>query len=145
DSPGLKAAAEAVIGMGDVICVAPQSQQTSMGRAFTRDPRNGVIRLQQFQIGDTLVRAYGVHGSPALAVSHAILELCDRNPSLCISGINYGETLGLSVFPSGTVGAAFEAHSYDIPAIAVSMESPIAQQHSSEFGDLDWTASKFFT
>lgn len=145
DSPGLKAAVEAVIDLGDVICVAPQTQQTSMSRSFPKDPRNGIISVQSFRIGDALVPAYGVYGSPALAVSHAVLELCDRKPALCISGINYGENLGLSVFPSGTIGAAFEADSYDIPAIAVSMEAPISQQHSSEFSALDWAASKYFT
>ncbi len=144
DSPGLRAAAEAVIELGDVICVAPQTQQTSMSRAFPKDPRNGIISAQSFRIGDALVPAYGVHGSPALAVSHAVLELCDRKPALCISGINYGENLGLSVFTSGTIGAAFEADSYDIPAIAVSREAPISQHHSSEFSAMDWAASKHF-
>ena len=144
DSPGLRAAAEAVIELGDVICVAPQTQQTSMSRAFPNDPRNGIISAQSFRIGDALVPAYGVHGSPALAVSHAVLELCDRKPALCISGINYGENLGLSVFTSGTIGAAFEADSYDIPAIAVSREAPISQHHSSEFSAMDWAASKHF-
>jgi len=145
DSPGLKAAAEAVIGLGDVICVAPQTQQTAMGRAFPKHSRNGAVTTRPFRIGDAVVPAFGVEGSPALVVSHAVLELCDRTPSLCVSGINYGENLGLSIFASGTLGAAFEAHCYDIPALAVSIGSSVAEHRSSDFKSVNWTAAKHFT
>jgi len=37
-SPGLRAAAEALAGLGELLLVAPATQQTSMSRAFTHGP-----------------------------------------------------------------------------------------------------------
>jgi 5'-nucleotidase len=144
-SPGLKAAAEAVRELGDLMIAAPRHQQTSMSRAFPKADDLGVIEIVELEISHAKRTAYAIHGSPAFAVSHAVLELCDRRPALCISGINYGENLGLSVFPSGTIGAALEADTYDIPALAVSLEASIDMQHSSEYNPLDWEVAKYFT
>jgi 5'-nucleotidase len=144
-SPGLWAVIESVRDLAELLIVAPITQQTSMGRSFTKGPDVGIIEKLVLSIEDTDVIAYGVHGSPALAVSHGVLELCERKPDLCISGINYGENLGLSITCSGTVGAAFEADSHGIPSIAVSRQVDLSIQHSNEFVDLDWTACKFVT
>ena len=81
-------------------------------------------------------KAYAVHGSPGYCVSHAVLELAGRNINLCVSGINLGENVGLTTVVSGTVGAALEADSYDIPAIAASVEV--------QEGLPDWSASIHF-
>ena len=43
-------------------------------------------------------------------------------PALVVSGINYGENVGVGVTGSGTVGAALEAAGFGIPALAVSLE-----------------------
>ena len=88
------------------------------------------------------IDACGVHGSPAHAVSYGILELVYKKPDLCISGINYGENLGLSVTCSGTIGAAFEANSYDIPSIAISREANLNIQHSSNYQEMNWDIAK---
>ena len=144
-SPGLHAAAEAVMDFADLLIVAPHTQQTSMGRSFPKTDDIGIIDGHELILNGVISKAYGVHGSPATAVSHAILELADRKPDLCISGINYGENIGLSLSCSGTVGAAFEANSYDIPSIAISLEVPIENQHSNEFGKINWSAAKYFT
>jgi 5'-nucleotidase len=144
-SPGLWAAIDAVKDLGDLLIAAPISQMTSMGRSFTKGPDVGIIEKVILHIDGVDVIAFGVHGSPALAVSHGVLEICDKKPDLCISGINYGENLGLSITCSGTVGAAFEADSYGIPSIAVSRQVDLSMQHSNEFADLDWTACKFIT
>jgi 5'-nucleotidase len=144
-SPGLWAVIESVMDLGELLVVAPINQQTSMGRSFTKGPDVGIIEKIPLLIDGTEVTVYGVCGSPALAVSHGVLELCDRRPDLCISGINYGENLGLSITCSGTVGAAFEADSHGIPSVAVSRQVDLSIQHSDEFADLDWTACKFIT
>ena len=122
-SPGLCAAAEAVQDLGDLLVVAPRFQQTSMGRSFPKSKDVGIIEKIKIMLNGCEIEAYGVHGSPAHAVSHGILELAYRKPDLCISGINYGENLGLSISCSGTIGAAFEADSYDIPSIAISRQA----------------------
>ena len=50
-------------------------------------------------------------------------DYCPVVPALVVSGINYGENLGACVTISGTVGAALEAASFGVPAIAASLET----------------------
>ena len=117
-SPGLYAAAQAAAKIGDVLIAAPHTQQTGMGRSFPRCPDDGIIEeidvqermREEFwyeEMYDGEIRAYAVHGSPARAVAHGVLELADRKPDLCVSGINYGENLGTCLTCSGTMGALF--------------------------------------
>jgi 5'-nucleotidase len=142
-SPGILAAAEAVYDFADIIIAAPFKQQTSMGRSFPKTDDVGIIDVFTLSINGHAVDAYGIHGAPATAVSHGILELSDRKPDLCISGINYGENIGLGLSCSGTIGAALEADTYDIPAIAISLEERIIEnQHNNEFGYKQWNQCK---
>ena len=141
-SPGLKAAAEAVADMGDLLIAAPHTQQTGRGRAFPYTEETGIIDAVEISINGRLHTAYAVHGSPAYAVAHGVLELAGRKPDLCISGINYGENLGTTITCSGTLGAAFEANSYGIPAIAVSISAELRKQRLNEFDEIDWNSSK---
>jgi len=145
-SPGLIAAAEAVAPFGELLIVAPRHQQTAMGRAFPKGDNIGIIEEFELAVNNKTVIGYGVHGSPAQAVSHAVLELTDKKPALCISGINYGENIGLNLIVSGTIGAAYEASSYDIPAIAVSQEvvDPALYQ-ATEYHPMNWNVAKYFT
>ena len=141
-SPGLKAAAEAVADIGDILIAAPHTQQTGMGRAFPYTEEVGIIDAVKIPIGQKEQTAYAVHGSPAYAVAHGVLELADRKPDLCISGINYGENLGTTITCSGTLGAVFEANSYGIPGIAVSVSADFSVQRLNEFGSMDWSAAQ---
>jgi len=144
-SPGLWAAAEAVMDLGELLIVAPMNQQTSMGRSFPKSDKMGIIERVKIRLRNEEYEAFGVHGSPAYAVAHGVLELAGRKPDLCISGINYGENLGLSITCSGTLGAAFEANSHGIPAIAVSRQVDLSLQHESNYANMDWEASKQIT
>lgn len=148
-SPGLYAAASAAAKTGDVLIAAPHTQQTGMGRSFPRCPDDGIIEkavILERQLCEKMhcggIHAYSVHGSPALAVAHGVLELAERKPDLCISGINYGENLGTCLTCSGTLGALFEAASYGIPGIAVSVEVDLSKQRSEDFGERNWTAAQ---
>lgn len=141
-SPGLIAAAEAVQHLGDLLIVAPRFQQTSMGRSFPKSDDVGIIEKVRVMVNGSEIDAYGVHGSPAHAVSHGVLELAYKKPDLCISGINYGENLGLSLSCSGTIGAAFEADSYDIPSIAISRQASWNIIHSSDYEEMNWEVAK---
>jgi 5'-nucleotidase len=143
DSPGLHAAAEAVAGLGDLLLVAPATQQTAMSRAYVTDAGAGAIRRTQLQVGGGAVTAYAVSGSPVMAVAHAVLELAARPIALCVSGINYGENIGGAIGVSGTVGAAFEADAHGIPAIAAAITAQVSEWRT--FGSLDWTAARHFT
>ena len=128
------AAAETAAAYGEILIAAPDTQQTGMGRAFPRTSENGRIE----KVG----KAYAVHGSPALAVAHGVVELAERKPDLCISGINYGENLGTTLTCSGTLGAVFEAHSYGIPGIAVSVAVEYGKHRSADFETMDWEPAK---
>src|SRR5687767_5053145 len=121
DAPGLRAAAEAVLDMGDVLIVAPKTRQTAMGRSFPHSDLQGIIELRGGPLGNGNIAYYAVNGSPAQAVAHGVLEISPRLPTLCITGINNGENLGATNLVSGTIGAALEAAAFGIPALAVSV------------------------
>lgn len=141
-SPGLKAAARAVLGLGELLVVAPSIQQTAMGRSF-RGRKDAVLEPITFEVDGQALRAFHAEGSPATVVRHALQILCqDRLPDLLISGINYGENVGTSITASGTVGAAIEAASMGIPALAAAL-----QVHPDDFlyhGEQNWGAAEFF-
>ena len=142
-SPGLHAAAEAVAGLGDLLLVAPATQQTAMSRAFVTDGEAGVIKRAVVHIAGRAVPGYAVSGSPVMAVTHAVLELAERPIRLSVSGINYGENIGGTIGVSGTVGAAFEADAHGIPSIAAAITAQVSEWRT--FGSLDWTAARHFT
>ncbi|MCA9886253.1 MAG: 5'/3'-nucleotidase SurE [Anaerolineae bacterium] len=122
-SPGLWAVVRAFVGLGDLLVVAPYEQQSGMGRSM---PGASTGTLHEYEVPADIPDcvAYGIDGTPAQTVQHAILELADRKPSLCVSGINYGDNTGNGVTISGTVGAALEAASLNVRSIAVSQQTP---------------------
>ncbi len=141
-SPGLLAAVESVLHLGEVLIIAPTHQQTSMGRSFP--PTDGIIHTTTLDIGEQRIEAFHVDGSPAQAVLYGILLLNNgRKPDLVISGINYGENIGSGITISGTVGAAMQAASLGIPSLAVSLETEPEFHHIH--GDVDWHAAQHFT
>jgi 5'-nucleotidase len=144
-SPGLQAAAEAVAALGDLLIVAPHTQQTGMSRALPTGDGVGIIEPTTLSIQGASYPAYGIHASPALAVIYAVLELAPRQPDLCISGINYGENIGMTISASGTVGVALEASVWRIPALAISRGAPLHYHRAHEYGPLDWTTARSVT
>lgn len=138
NSPGLYAAAEAVSTLGEILVVAPHIQQTGMGRSFPKTKDVGVIDELQINLKGGIHPFYAVHGSPAQTVAHAVLEIAPKLPDLCISGINYGENVGGTVFISGTIGAALEASCYGIPAIAISIGTNSPQLYSKPHCRENW-------
>ncbi len=87
---------------------------------------------------------YAVGGSPAQAVLHGVLEVMPEKPDLVVSGINYGENLGLGITVSGTVGAAMEAAGLGYPALAMSLQAD-ARYHLSYSEEVDFSAAAHFT
>jgi 5'-nucleotidase len=144
-SPGLHAAAEAVAELGELLIVAPHQQQTSMSRSLPSGDAVGIIEEVMLTLSGSPHPAYAVHGSPALAVVYAVFELARAKPSVCVSGINYGENIGMTTLISGTIGAALEASACGIPAIAVSREADLHLHRSDDYGTLDWSAARHFT
>ena len=142
-SPGLWTAAGALSELGFVHVVAPRDQFSGAGRSMpiTSDGR---IEERALQVNDKLWTVYSVGGTPAQTVLHAILEIMPVCPDLVVSGINYGENLGTGITVSGTVGAALEAASMGIPALAMSLETE-KEYHLSYSPEIDFTTAGYFT
>lgn len=143
DSPGLRAAAQALAALGWVTVVAPRDQWTGAGRSMPQTS-GGVIHIHSHEINGDQWEVYAVDGTPAQVVQHGILEILPRKPDLVVAGINYGENVGTGVTISGTVGAALEAASFEIPAIAVSLETP-KEYHHSYSREIDFSVAAYFT
>jgi 5'-nucleotidase len=123
ESPGLAAAAAALDPLGELLIVAPSTQQTSMGRSHTeRMGLDGKVSSAVVKYHNQEWDAHAVNTSPALVVEHALQEIAERPVDFVVSGINYGENIGSCVTVSGTIGAALEAADRGIPAIAISLE-----------------------
>ncbi|MBL8062145.1 MAG: 5'/3'-nucleotidase SurE [Anaerolineales bacterium] len=142
-SPGLWAAASELSRIGYVTVAAPREQSTGMGRSLP-STSDGIIHKEQVQVNGQEWSVYAVGGSPAQAVLHGILEIVPHKPDLIVSGINYGENVGLGITISGTVGAAMEAASMGYPSLAVSLETD-AHFHLTHSEDINFAAAGFFT
>ena len=57
ESPGLRAAVEAVLKIGTVTVVAPSYQQTGTGRGLTGDKQSSLKPIE-YQVDGTKIRAY---------------------------------------------------------------------------------------
>src|SRR3990170_6231377 len=142
-SPGLWAAAEALSALGFVTVVAPREQQSGSGRSMPL-ASDGAIGEETVEVRGKTWTVYSVGGSPAQAVQYAIFEIMPTPPQLVVAGINYGENVTTSVTISGTVGAALEAASAGIPALAVSQETE-SRYHLTHATDIDFAPAAHFT
>ncbi|MGD8623310.1 MAG: 5'/3'-nucleotidase SurE [Anaerolineae bacterium] len=142
-SPGLHAAVRALLPLGDVIVSAPSSQQSGAGRSLPAY-HDGAIHQVDLHLNGHRVPAYTLDGSPAQAVLYALIDLLQRRPALCVSGINFGENMGSGVSTSGTVGAALEAADEGVTALAVSLETE-KKYHYRHSDEIDFEAAEFFT
>jgi 5'-nucleotidase len=142
-SPGLWAAASELSKIGYVTVAAPREQSSGMGRSLP-SMSDGIIRKELVQVNGQEWSVYAVGGSPAQAVQHGVLEILSHKPDLVVSGINYGENVGYGITISGTVGAAMEAASLGIPALAVSLQTE-TQYHFSHSEDIDFLTAGHFT
>jgi 5'-nucleotidase len=142
-SPGLWAAAEALDTLGYVHVVAPRDQQTSTGHSMPIHS-SGIIEEMTLQVNGRSWQVFSVDGSPGQSVLHGIYDVIGELPDIVVSGINYGENVGAGITISGTVGAALEAASIGIPALAVSMQTG-SEHHLSLSQDVDFSAAGFFT
>jgi len=142
-SPGLWAAASILSYLGFVHVVAPRDQFSGAGRSMP-STSDGLIAIRQMEVNGKSWTVYSVGGTPAQTVQHAVYEILPEKPDLVVSGINYGENLGMGITVSGTVGAAMEAAGLGIPALAVSLETEQAH-HLSYSPEVDFAAAAYFT
>lgn len=142
-SPGLWAAAASLSTIGYVTVTAPREQSSGMGRSLP-NTSDGIIHEEQLQVNGQKWSVFAVGGSPAQSVLHGVYEVLKQKPDLVVSGINYGENVASGITISGTVGAALEASSLGIPAMAVSLEAD-KQYHLSYSDDVNFSVAADFT
>jgi len=113
DSVGFRALYDALSVFADVTAVAPNGDQSAVGRAMSRE-----VEVTEHDLG------YAIHGTPADCVVVGLEALCP-DVDMVVAGCNRGANLGAYVLGrSGTVSAAVEAAFFDVPAIAVSLYVP---------------------
>ena len=117
-APGLAALEKELQRLGEVIVVAPATEQSGVGHSIT------FLRplvCKEVYDGDRR-RGWAVEGSPADCVKIGIFEFCPRRPDLVVSGLNGGLNAGINVLYSGTVAAAIEGSFFGITSVAMSLE-----------------------
>jgi 5'-nucleotidase len=126
-APGMLAVALALQSLGEVTIVAPAENQSGKGHSITiAEP---IFRDEVTLAGG--LRAIGLAATPVSSVKVALGNIVRPRPDLVVSGINRGYNLGLSAYLSGTVGAAREATSRGIPAIAASLATPASSDYTA--------------
>jgi len=122
DAVGIRALHDALDDAHVVTAVAPDDDQSAVGRQLSRE-----VELTEHPLG------YAVDGTPTDCVV-AGLGALDLDPDLVVAGCNYGANLGEYVLGrSGTVSAAVEAAFYGVPAIAASVYFPIGDIHFADY------------
>lgn len=140
---GILAAKQAVEDLANVYVVAPDKNNSSVGRRLTLF-KHLEINSCNLEDGSS---AYSVTGSPADCVVVGTDYVMDEKPDLVICGINHGVNISCDITSSGTVCAALEAVSLGVPAIAVSLfvdpKTPYKQNENGEwYIDYDFSLAK---
>jgi 5'-nucleotidase len=118
-APGLRALRPDLMKLGEVLVVAPATEQSAVGHSVTLTTPlivQEVLDEQQKPLG------WAVEGRPADCVKLALRELLPWTPDLVVSGLNAGSNAGINVLYSGTVAAAIEGAFFRITSIACSQE-----------------------
>lgn len=104
EAAGLRALADAVMPLGDVIIVAPLRPQSGQSSSLTI---NSPLRIRRHaDYGEAQV--YSVSGTPVDCVKLGLHAVMPRRPDFLFSGINHGSNSGNAVTYSGTMGAVIE-------------------------------------
>src|SRR3982751_5812501 len=86
-APGLRAMLTELKKLGEVIVVAPATEQSAVGHSITLS--TPLIVQQVFDESKEFV-GWAVEGRPADCVKLALLELLPESPDLVVSGLNAG-------------------------------------------------------
>lgn len=139
-APGILAAKQAVEDLAEVVVVAPDKNNSSVGRRLSLFKH---LKIKPYEMEDGF-KAYSLSGSPADSVIVGANYVMDEKPDLVICGINAGINISCDITSSGTVCAALEAVSLGIPAVAVSLfMDPKTSYKQDENGE--WTINYDFS
>jgi len=99
----------------NVYIVSPDRERSATSHSISLyDP----IRLKVIEKD----KVYSIDGTPVDSVHVALLGVIKDSIDVVVTGINSGPNLGSDVFYSGTVAAAFQATTFNLPAVAVSID-----------------------
>ena len=120
DAPGIIHLAEAMVGLGEIVVIAPDQEfsgaSAAIGAIWEQHP---TVWKRDFPV-DGVSEAWAVGGPPALCVMYARLGAFGEPFDLVVSGINPGANVGRSVYHSGTIGACLSGRNGGISGVAVS-------------------------
>jgi 5'-nucleotidase len=116
-APGIQALYQQLHQAYDVTIVAPATEQSGIGHAFTF---KGPISYRPIE-AETGLPGFAVTGTPSDCVKFAVSHLLPQKPDFVISGLNNGENSGTAGYYSGTVAAAREGAFWRIPSLAFSV------------------------
>ena len=114
---GLQTMIDVARQVGRVIVVAPESTQSGMSHAITMTSPLYLRHVRQEQD----LEIYACAGTPVDCVKLAFDYLLKEEPALILSGVNHGSNSAVSVLYSGTMAAAIEGSSYNIPSLGFSV------------------------
>ena len=132
NAKGLRALIEVASEFGKVTIVAPEMGMSGMSHAITM---TNPLFLRRIKIADS-VEVYACQGTPVDCVKIAVDSIMEEAPTLISSGINHGSNSNVSVLYSGTMGAATEGATYNVPSIGFSLTSHLA--------NADFTAARYY-
>lgn len=127
-SPGIAALAKIASRFGEVLVVAPDVEQSSMGHAITA---SRPLFYKKSPVTFEGMEAYRVNGTPADCVALGTHMWADIE--VVLSGINMGLNLGNGMWHSGTLAAAKQAALLGLRGIAL---STIAGKTEPDFENL---------
>ncbi len=116
---GLRALRTELQKLGEVVVVAPATEQSAVGHSITLLTP---LLVQEVADEQGQLLGWAVEGRPADCVKLALVELLAEPPDLIVSGLNAGSNAGINVLYSGTVAAAIEGAFFQRTSIAVSLE-----------------------
>jgi 5'-nucleotidase len=133
EAPGLRALAEALLELGEVVICAPDREQSATSRSISLHRPLRIEQLPPWGPAGEIER-WSVDGTPTDAVYLGLNHvLKDRRPGLVASGINRGPNLANDVHYSGTVAAAMEGCVGGLPSFAISLTRSRDYAHAARF------------
>jgi 5'-nucleotidase len=137
---GIQALAKAMASLGQVVVVAPLTEQSTTSHSMTLGRPLRVHEKPAIETEHGSIQVYAVDGTPTDCVYMAVNHILKNSrPNIVVSGINHGANVGNDVVYSGTVSAAMEAVLLGIPAVAFSLVGT----HSLQFDKSALFANRF--
>ncbi|MFC7058292.1 5'/3'-nucleotidase SurE [Halovenus salina] len=133
EATGLQALYEELSEVADVTVVAPDSDQSAVGRAISHS-----VTVRDHE------RGYAIEGTPVDCVVAGLSTLVPET-DIVVSGCNRGANLGHHTLGrSGTISAAVEAAFFGVPAIAVSTYVPADEfAYGTDFTEVEVPAHQY--